>query len=34
MHDYNEYVDGMPRYDGVQTFLDSKSILLLIVRIV
>ncbi len=24
--DYNEYVDGMPRYDGVRTFLDSRRI--------
>jgi beta-phosphoglucomutase family hydrolase len=26
--DYNEYVDGMPRYDGVRTFLKSRGILL------
>lgn len=25
-HDYNEYVDGMPRYDGVRTFLKSRGI--------
>jgi beta-phosphoglucomutase family hydrolase len=24
--DYNEYVDGMPRYDGVRTFLKSRGI--------
>ena len=24
--DYNEYVDGMPRYDGVRTFLKSREI--------
>jgi beta-phosphoglucomutase family hydrolase len=24
--DYNEYVDGMPRYDGVRTFLKSRDI--------
>jgi len=26
--DYNEYVDGMPRYDGVRTFLKSRGIVL------
>jgi beta-phosphoglucomutase family hydrolase len=26
--DYNEYVDGMPRYDGVRTFLKSRGIML------
>lgn len=26
--DYNEHVDGMPRYDGVRTFLDSRGIAL------
>lgn len=25
-HDYNEYVDGMPRADGVRTFLQSRGI--------
>jgi beta-phosphoglucomutase family hydrolase len=25
-HDYDRYVDGMPRYDGVRTFLASRSI--------
>ena len=25
-HDYNEYVDGKPRYDGVRSFLDSRGI--------
>jgi beta-phosphoglucomutase family hydrolase len=25
-HDYDEYVDGMPRYDGVRSFLQSRSI--------
>jgi beta-phosphoglucomutase family hydrolase len=25
-HDYNEYVDGMPRYDGVRSFLKSRDI--------
>jgi beta-phosphoglucomutase family hydrolase len=25
-HDYNEYVDGMPRYDGVRSFLKSRGI--------
>jgi len=24
--DYNDYVDGMPRYDGVRTFLKSRGI--------
>jgi len=24
--DYNEYVDGLPRYDGVQKLLDSRNI--------
>ena len=24
--DYNEYVDGMPRYDGVRSFLKSRGI--------
>jgi beta-phosphoglucomutase family hydrolase len=24
--DYNEYVDGKPRYDGVRSFLDSRGI--------
>ncbi len=24
--DYNEYVDGKPRYDGVRTFLESRGI--------
>jgi beta-phosphoglucomutase family hydrolase len=24
--DYNEYVDGMPRYDGVRSFLKSRAI--------
>ncbi len=24
--DYNQYVDGMPRYDGVRTFLKSRGI--------
>lgn len=24
--DYNEYVDGMPRYDGVRSFLKSRDI--------
>jgi beta-phosphoglucomutase family hydrolase len=24
--DYNQYVDGMPRYDGVKTFLDSRGV--------
>lgn len=26
--DYDEYVDGMPRYDGVRTFLKSRGIAL------
>jgi beta-phosphoglucomutase family hydrolase len=25
-HDYNEYVDGKPRYDGVRSFLASRGI--------
>jgi beta-phosphoglucomutase family hydrolase len=25
-HDYKEYVDGMPRYDGVRSFLASRGI--------
>jgi beta-phosphoglucomutase family hydrolase len=25
-HDYNEYVDGKPRYDGVRSFLQSRGI--------
>lgn len=25
-HDYDAYVDGMPRYDGVRTFLKSRGI--------
>jgi beta-phosphoglucomutase family hydrolase len=25
-HDYDRYVDGMPRYDGVRTFLASRNI--------
>lgn len=25
-HDYREYVDGKPRYDGVKSFLDSRGI--------
>src|SRR3954471_19704231 len=24
--DYDEYVDGKPRYDGVRSFLDSRGI--------
>ena len=24
--DYNTYVDGMPRYDGVKTFLESRGV--------
>ena len=24
--DYNEYVDGKPRYDGVRSFLESRGI--------
>ncbi|WP_327687193.1 HAD family hydrolase [Streptomyces sp. NBC_00467] len=28
VHDYDEYVDGRPREDGVRTFLDSRGILL------
>jgi beta-phosphoglucomutase family hydrolase len=27
-HDYDRYVDGMPRYDGVRTFLASREIFL------
>jgi beta-phosphoglucomutase family hydrolase len=26
VEDYNKYVDGMPRYDGVRTFLASRGI--------
>ena len=26
--DYNEYVDGKPRYDGVRSFLESRGIVL------
>ncbi len=26
VEDYNAYVDGMPRYDGVRTFLQSRGI--------
>jgi beta-phosphoglucomutase family hydrolase len=25
-HDYDEYVDGKPRYDGVRSFLESRGI--------
>src|SRR5436305_1520991 len=25
-HDYDEYVDGKPRYDGVKSFLESRKI--------
>jgi beta-phosphoglucomutase family hydrolase len=25
-HDYDEYVDGKPRYDGVRSFLESRDI--------
>ena len=25
-HDYDEYVDGKPRYEGVQSFLESRGI--------
>src|SRR5262249_31559138 len=25
-HDYDRYVDGLPRYDGVRTFLESRGI--------
>lgn len=25
-HDYDEYVDGLPRYDGVRSFLESRGI--------
>ena len=25
-HDYDRYVDGLPRYDGVRAFLDSRGI--------
>ena len=25
-HDYNEYVDGKPRLDGIKSFLESRSI--------
>ena len=28
VRDYDEYVDGRPRYDGVRSFLDSRSITL------
>jgi len=27
-HDYDRYVDGLPRYDGVRTFLASRDIVL------
>jgi beta-phosphoglucomutase family hydrolase len=27
-HDYEKYVDGMPRYDGVRSFLSSRGIVL------
>ncbi len=26
MHDYDEYVDGRPRFDGVRAFLASRGI--------
>jgi beta-phosphoglucomutase family hydrolase len=26
VHDYDEYVDGRPRYDGVRSFLESRGI--------
>ena len=26
VEDYDEYVDGKPRYDGVQSFLESRGI--------
>ena len=26
VHDYDEYVDGKPRYDGVRSFLAARSI--------
>ena len=26
VHDYRRFVDGMPRYDGVRTFLQSRGI--------
>jgi beta-phosphoglucomutase family hydrolase len=26
VHDYDEYVDGLPRYDGVRNFLKSRDI--------
>src|SRR5438045_9452088 len=26
VHDYDEYVDGKPRYDGVRSFLSSRGI--------
>src|SRR5436309_14572450 len=26
VHDYDEYVDGKPRYDGVRSFLESRHI--------
>jgi len=26
VHDYDEYVDGRPRYDGVRAFLESRGI--------
>lgn len=26
VHDYDEYVDGKPRYDGVRSFLASRDI--------
>src|SRR3954452_20924158 len=25
-HDYDRYVDGLPRYDGVRSFLESRRI--------
>ncbi len=28
VHDYKEYIDGRPRYDGVRTFLKSRGIIL------
>ena len=28
VHDYDEYVDGKPRYDGVKSFLQSRGITL------
>src|ERR1043165_3721179 len=26
LHDYDRYVDGLPRYDGVRPFLDARGI--------